>query len=107
MCIHLLQVNGLTGENDELKNTLGELETERDFYFDKLRQIEELCQTVEGVPVVADIMDIMYETQVRNQSSSLFKMRFCKEVVLFSEGPLSEVHCTVYAVSNMHYQHKW
>lgn len=41
-----------------------ELETERDFYFSKLRDIELLCQENEGLEVVTKIMAVMYATQV-------------------------------------------
>lgn len=40
------------------------VETERDFYFGKLRDIEVLCQQNEGLPVVEEIMKIMYKTEV-------------------------------------------
>ena len=41
------------------------LETERDFYFSKLREIELICQENEGLPILQQIMDVMYATQVR------------------------------------------
>ena len=44
--------------------TIQGLETERDFYFAKLRDIELLCQDVEESPLVASILDVMYATQV-------------------------------------------
>ena len=40
------------------------LETERDFYFAKLRDIEVLCQENEGTPLVEGILQIMYATEV-------------------------------------------
>lgn len=42
------------------------LEKERDFYFGKLRDIEVLCQEheKEGLPVVQQITDILYATEV-------------------------------------------
>lgn len=45
-----------------------DVENERDFYFSKLRDIEVLCQENEGLPLVASIMEIMYATQVSNQT---------------------------------------
>lgn len=49
----------------EIQTTLTDLETERDFYFSKLRDIELLCQENEDQPVVSGIMDVMYATQVK------------------------------------------
>ena len=40
------------------------LETERDFYFSKLRDIEVMCQEHEGEPLVSDILSVMYATEV-------------------------------------------
>jgi len=50
----------------ESKQTIDALEKERDFYFGKLRDIEVLCQEHEndGVPVLQQIMDILYATEV-------------------------------------------
>ena len=45
------------------------LETERDFYFSKLREIELICQENEGLPILQQIMDVMYATQVRGITS--------------------------------------
>lgn len=43
------------------------LEKERDFYFSKLRDVEVLCQEheTEDLPVVKQILDILYATEVR------------------------------------------
>jgi len=51
----------------ESKQTIDALEKERDFYFGKLRDIEVLCQEHEndGIPVLQQIMDILYATEVR------------------------------------------
>ena len=48
----------------ELQLQSSGLETERDFYFSKLRDIELICQENEGEPIVASILEIMYATQV-------------------------------------------
>ena len=40
------------------------LETERDFYFAKLRDIEMICQENDADPIVPGILEIMYATQV-------------------------------------------
>ena len=51
-----------------MEETIRGLESERDFYFSKLRSIEMLCQDDdEDVTVVSSqkILDVMYETQVR------------------------------------------
>ena len=48
----------------ELELSVQSLESERDFYFEKLRKIEVVCQENEALPIVAEILDILYETQV-------------------------------------------
>lgn len=47
-----------------LKSTIENLEKERDFYFDKLRNIELICQEKEGEgdPTLQRIIDILYAT---------------------------------------------
>ena len=51
---------------DEMKLTVEGLEKERDFYFGKLRDIEVICQEprAENVPIVQEILDILYATEV-------------------------------------------
>jgi len=50
----------------ELTTSVEGLEKERDFYFSKLRDVEILCQQHEsdGVPVIKQILDILYATEV-------------------------------------------
>ena len=53
----------------ELQMNLETLETERDFYFAKLRDIELICQENEDQPTIGSILDIMYATQVSHVMS--------------------------------------
>lgn len=55
-----------------MKINLDGLEKERDFYFAKLRDIEIMCQDVEGgegLPLVQKILDVLYQTEVMSLSS--------------------------------------
>ena len=55
----------------EFEVSIQSLETERDFYFGKLRDIEVICQENEGAgPIVEQLLAIMYATQVRNHHTS-------------------------------------
>jgi len=58
----------------ESKQTIDALEKERDFYFGKLRDIEVLCQEHEsdGNPVLQQIMDILYATEVSSTAEMFF-----------------------------------
>ncbi len=56
----------------ELEQSVTGLETERDFYFGKLRDIEIICQSsIESLPpdephpVIDEILKIMYAQQVK------------------------------------------
>jgi len=57
----------------ESKQTIDALEKERDFYFGKLRDIEVLCQEHEndGNPVLQQITDILYATEVSGDAASV------------------------------------
>ena len=68
--IHFIACYSPSPQVDDLQASVGELEVERDFYFSKLRDIETKCQENEGLPLVADIMEIMYATQVSLGSKS-------------------------------------
>uniref|UniRef100_A0A671LBY7 Microtubule-associated protein RP/EB family member 1 n=1 Tax=Sinocyclocheilus anshuiensis TaxID=1608454 RepID=A0A671LBY7_9TELE len=54
----------LTQMINDLKATIADMEKERDFYFDKLRNIELICQEKEGEgdPTLQRIVDILYAT---------------------------------------------
>lgn len=56
-----------------MKINLDGLEKERDFYFTKLRDIEIMCQDVEGgetLPLVQKILDVLYQTEVMSMPLS-------------------------------------
>ena len=62
-CFHS-QVATLNANLDEMTLSMEGLEGERDFYFQKLRDIEVLCQENEDNPLVKPILEVMYATQV-------------------------------------------
>jgi len=56
------------GDDDEvlgMKLTVEVLEKERDFYFDKLRDVEVMCQENEatGGDVIRKVLEILYQTE--------------------------------------------
>ncbi|KAL1520430.1 hypothetical protein AB1Y20_022014 [Prymnesium parvum] len=54
----------LAAEVDELKQSVDNLERERDFYYMKLREVEIMCQQHEGenVPFLQQVLEILYKT---------------------------------------------
>lgn len=61
------QIEELSTQLLDMKVNVEGLEKERDFYFSKLRDIEIMCQEVEGsdtLPLVQKILDVLYQTEV-------------------------------------------
>lgn len=61
------QIEELTTQVLDMKLNVEGLEKERDFYFSKLRDIEIMCQEVDGSdtqPLVQKILDVLYQTEV-------------------------------------------
>jgi RP/EB family microtubule-associated protein len=51
------------------------LEKERDFYYQKLRDVEAICQEpeCESIPIIQKVLEILYATEVRiNMPKVLF-----------------------------------
>lgn len=60
------QIEELSTQLMDMKMNVEGLEKERDFYFSKLRDIEIMCQEVEGgetQPLVQKILDVLYQTE--------------------------------------------
>ena len=57
------QLEELNGQLMESKLTIEGLEKERDFYFGKLRDIEVLCQEMEGSEYAQKILAVLYATE--------------------------------------------
>jgi RP/EB family microtubule-associated protein len=55
---------------DQLNVDKEGLEKERDFYFNKLREIEVICQDNEAASHVKEIMDVLYATEGDHDSDS-------------------------------------
>ncbi|KAH9523510.1 Microtubule-associated protein RP/EB member 3 [Bulinus truncatus] len=56
-------IEELKGQIEQLNIDKEGLEKERDFYFNKLREIEVICQDNEGLTHIKEIMDILYATE--------------------------------------------
>ncbi|BFZ16592.1 hypothetical protein BsWGS_19632 [Bradybaena similaris] len=56
-------VDELRCQIDQLNLDKEGLEKERDFYFNKLREIEVICQDNEGASHVKEVMDVLYATE--------------------------------------------
>lgn len=55
----------LSNQAEDDKTTIDNLMRERDFYFNKLRDIEVLCQEDgEKNPVIVKVLEILYATEV-------------------------------------------
>ena len=55
------ELKSMKEEVTDLKETLSSMEKERDYYYNKLRQIELLCQQSELTNFVREVQDIMYD----------------------------------------------
>ncbi|KAJ0062873.1 hypothetical protein NL108_008227, partial [Boleophthalmus pectinirostris] len=54
----------------DLRNNFEGLEKERDFYFGKLRDIEVICQENPSEPIMQQILDVLYATEVRDRTGA-------------------------------------
>jgi RP/EB family microtubule-associated protein len=48
-------------EASRLQEELDQMKQERDFYYDKLRKVEEICQDNEDDAIVQQILEVLYE----------------------------------------------
>lgn len=78
------QVHELAEQVTDLKARVDNVERERDFYFDKLRDIEILCQTTElsDVPIVKYFERILYASDERE----------AKEAMLEAQTQYTKIH---------------
>ena len=60
------QIEDLNAQLLEAKLTIEGLEKERDFYFGKLRDIEVLCQEMDGSEYSQKVLNVLYATEVRS-----------------------------------------
>ncbi|KAL2254036.1 microtubule-associated protein RP/EB family member 1A [Sesamum indicum] len=68
-----LEIKALTKEVSDLKLSVEGLEKERDFYYEKLRDIEILCQSpeVEDNPIVVEVKKILYAADEEETAQSI------------------------------------
>jgi microtubule-associated protein, RP/EB family len=59
----VLEMEKLREKTAELSVTVENMEKERNYYYEKLRKIELLCQQTELTPFVQSIQDIMYDDE--------------------------------------------
>jgi RP/EB family microtubule-associated protein len=59
-------VAGLQRTNRKLHEEVEQMTEERDFYYDKLRKVEEFCQDNQSDPAYRKILEILYETDEAN-----------------------------------------
>lgn len=69
------------------------LEKERDFYFNKLREIEVICQDNEGMTHIKEIMDVLYATEVCMCLIAILLLFF----IYFNRQP----HTLIYKIPNV------
>jgi RP/EB family microtubule-associated protein len=53
-------IQELRKQNAEIKETMEGIERERDFYFNKLRDIEIICQNNKDSPLIDKIIEILF-----------------------------------------------
>lgn len=69
----LVQIDNLQEIIQQHSAQITGLEKERDFYYQKLRDVEVICQEpeCEGLPHTQKILEILYATEVRDCADSL------------------------------------
>lgn len=60
------KLNDMNSQVVSLKLTIDNLEKERDFYFNKLREVEILCQNSSNPSIIEDVLKILYATDDEN-----------------------------------------
>lgn len=59
--MHQKEVTELKNKLSFTKEELSQMSLEKEFYFAKLRKIEEICQDNEDNAIVQQILDVLYE----------------------------------------------